>query len=395
MSDRQSNHITRAARGRAGARSATGPLRVLMVTPRYLPEIGGVERHVHEVASRIAARDDVTVTVLTTDREGQLAKFEGDGCVELRRVRAHPRGRDWLFAPGIVPTIATGEWDLVHIQSYHTFVAPLAMATAAHRRIPYVVTFHGGGHSDRARHRARRAQRALLRPLLARAAALVAVAQFEIDNYGRELRLDAGRFALIPNGVDLPELPHAQVPSGAAAERHPLIASVGRLERYKGHQRVIAALPYVLAAEPAAALWIGGSGPYEGQLRELAAKLDVANAVEIAAVAAGERAEMARRLTAADVVVLLSEFETHPIAALEALALGRPLLVSSGSGLGELAQRGLARAIDANAPPERIAAAIVRELRDPLQRPAVVLPSWDDCAGELLALYRRVLARST
>ena len=49
---------------------------------------------------------------------------------------------------------------------------------------------------------------------------------------------------------------------------------------------------------------------------------------------ADRREAMARELRASDLVVLLSEFETHPIAALEALSLERPLLVATGSGLG-------------------------------------------------------------
>ena len=366
---------------------AAGQLRVLVVTPRYLPHIGGVERHVHETATWLAASGGASVTVLTTDRDGVLSSAERSGEVEIIRVRAYPRTRDWLFAPGVLRIVANGPWDIVHVQSYHTFVAPLAMAAAARAGIPYVVTFHGGGHSDPLRNRARRAQRATLQPLLARAAALVAVARFEIDQYSAELRIPRSRFVLIPNGVDLPE------PVGGAeadADGGPLIASVGRLERYKGHQRVIAALPAVRAKRPGARLWIAGTGPYEEQLRRLAAKLGVADAVEISSVAAEDRGGMAARLAGVDLVVLLSDFETHPLAALEAISLGRPLLVASGSGLGELADRGLARSIAADAPPAQAAAAILRELADPLERPEVNLPTWAECASSLLALYRRV-----
>ncbi|HLW96808.1 MAG TPA: glycosyltransferase family 4 protein, partial [Solirubrobacteraceae bacterium] len=353
------------------------------------PEIGGVEQHVHEVATRLRARG-AAVTVVTTDRSGELAPVELLEGVEVRRVPAHPRGADWCIAPGIARTVRRGEWDLVHVQSYHTFVAPLAMASAARAAIPYVLTFHGGGHTQQARNAGRRAQRAALRPLLARARALIAVAGFEVEEYSRELRLPRERFALIPNGVDLPPPPPGVSPRPPG--EGPLIASVGRLERYKGHHRVIAALPHLRAAEPDARVWIAGSGPYEPELRRLAQSLGVADAVEISAVPASERAEMSRRLSEAGVVVLLSDFETHPIAALEAVSLGRPLLVADGSGLRELAQRGLARSIDAGAAPQALADAILRELRDSLERGPVQLPSWDDCADALLELYERVLA---
>lgn len=370
---------------------AAARLRVVMVTPRYLPQIGGVERHVHEVATRIAATGTASVTVLTTDLEGGLPARERDGEIEIRRVAAHPRGRDWRLAPGIASELARGEWDVVHVQSYHTFVAPLAMAAAARRRLPYVVTFHGGGHSARLRQRARLLQRRALRPLLVRAAALIAVARFEIDEYGAELGIPARRFVLIPNGVDLPR-PAADAARSVPAAAGPLIASVGRLERYKGHQRVLAALPHLLGAEPGVRLWIAGAGPYERELRRMARELDVDDRVEISAVPADDRARMARRLGEADLVVLLSDFETHPIAALEALALGRPVLVASGSGSGELARRGLARAIDPHAGPAAIGAAMARELRDPLVPAALELSTWDDCAARLLDLYRTIAA---
>ena len=176
----------------------SGRVRVLMVTPRYLPEIGGVERHVHEVASRLAAGGDAEVTVLTTDASGSLAPAERDGLLEVRRVRAYPRGRDWLLAPAIWPAVRRGDWDVVHVQSYHTFVAPLAMAAAARSAAPFIVTFHGGGHSSQLRNRVRVAQRALLRPLLARASALVAVAQFEVEQYSAELHIPPSRFVAHP-----------------------------------------------------------------------------------------------------------------------------------------------------------------------------------------------------
>ena len=147
-----------------------------------------------------------------------------------------------------------------------------------------------------------------MRPLLARAAALVAVARFEIDEYSSELRIPPSRFVLIPNGVDLPE-PVDRGDTMTVASAGPLIASVGRLERYKGHQRVIAAMPAVRRVLPDARPWIAGTGPYEAQLRRIAEELGVADAVEISSVPADDRGAMAGRLAKADLVVLLSDFE--------------------------------------------------------------------------------------
>jgi glycosyltransferase involved in cell wall biosynthesis len=354
-----------------------------MVTPRYLPHIGGVERYVHEVSTRLA-RDGLDVSVLTTDVTGELAASEEVEGVKIFRASAWPRKRDYYFAPGIYRHVRRGRWDVVHVQSYHTFVAPLAMLAARRAGVPYLVTFHAGGHSSWLRRAIRRPQWALLRPLLADAARLVVIARFEIDLYSRRLRLPPERFVLIPLGTDFARFKQ----DGDAAERPtPIIASIGRLERYKGHHRLIEALPKILDERPNATVWIAGAGPYEGTLRHLAGNLGVSKRVDIRAVDGSDREAMARELSKVALVVLLSEYETQPAAALEAIALGRPVLVLDTTGLAELAELGLARAIPRDSSAEEIAVAILEQLRDPFVPQGVELPTWDECAARHLDLY--------
>jgi len=367
-----------------------GPLRALLVTPRYVPFIGGVEHHVSQIAQRLA-RNGVDVTVLTADPGGRLPTEEQLAGVTVRRVRAWPTERDYYFAPGIYRVIASGSWDIVHVQSYHTLVAPLAMLAALRTNIPYVVTFHGGGHSSRLRNSLRGMQRMLLRPLLARAQRLVAIASFEIAFFEKQLRLPRERFVCIPNGSDL----SSGVRPASTTADGTLIASVGRLERYKGHHRIIAALPYLLDRRPDVHLWIAGTGPYEPALRRLARELRVADRVEIRAVPADDRQTMALELSKAALVVLLSEYETHPLAVLEALALGRPALVADTSGLSELAERGLVRAIPLKSSAEQVASAVLDQLHQPLVPASIDLPTWDECAADLLDLYYAVLLHHT
>lgn len=170
-----------------------------------------------------------------------------------------------------------------------------------------------------------------------------------------------------------------------------MILSIGRLERYKGHHRVLAALPYVRAEYPDARLLILGSGPYEMKLRRLAARLGVADSTEIRMIPPADRQGMAAALAQADVVTLLSDYEAHPVAVMEALALRRPVLVAATSGLQELADAQLARAVPLRSHPVAIARAIVAQLNDPLLQSDVSFPTWQECAEALLALYERVL----
>ena len=361
--------------------------RVLMVTPRSPLAQGGVERHVLEVSTRMAAAG-VEVEVICTDPDSASAKTEVHEGVRIRTVRAWPAGRDWHFAPGLWREMGMEKWDLVHVQSYHTLVAPLAMLRALTLRIPYVVTFHGGGHSLEHRNRARGVQMRILRPLLRRAARLVAIARFEVERYGQLLGVPPERFAFIPNGTDL-SFSDADLTGQEPAL--PTLASIGRLERYKGHHRVLEAFPLILEQQPDARLLIVGSGPYEEELRKQAADLGVADRVEITSVPPGDPRGMAALLGGVSLVVLMSEFETHPLVALEAAAARRRLLVAEAGGLSEIAADGFGRGIPLDSTPQQIAAAALEELAKPQPQGSPSLTSWDECAAALLDLYGSVL----
>jgi glycosyltransferase involved in cell wall biosynthesis len=357
-----------------------------MVSANAYPVMGGVETHVAQVAPRLAAAG-FDVTILASDLTRSLPRRDDLNGVPLLRVPAWPQGRDYYWAPGIARTIRRQRWDLVHCQGYHTLVPPIAMLAALRQRLPYVVTFHSGGHDSAVRNRLRGAQHAVLRPLLARARRLVAVSDFEADHFAHELRLPRERFVVIPNGAAedlaaMPDLP--PVEPG-------LIVSLGRIERYKGHQLAVAALSDVARAMPEARLRIAGAGPYEAELRRLAAASPVAERIEIAAVPAGERRQLAELLSRAELVVLLSEYESQGIAVMEALSLRRPVLVAQTSALAGLAQRGLVRAVPLDADPATLAREMVATMR--WSPPAdLALPTWDECAAQLAGLYRDVLA---
>jgi glycosyltransferase involved in cell wall biosynthesis len=366
---------------------AVRPLNILMVSARYFPTSGGgTEVHTREVSRRLTAAGH-QVTVLTTRTDGRLPKIEDADGVRILRVGYWPRGSDLFFAPGVFWTIVRGSWDIVHCQGYHTLVAPLAMLGALRAKVPYVLTFHGGGHSSRLRNAVRGTQRALLQPLLVRAARLITLADFELTLFGDRLGIPRDHFVMIPNGADLPRLEQpVSAPSAA-----PVIASVGRLERYKGHHRLIAALPHILIERPDARVWIAGSGPYAAELRQLAQRLGVADRVEIRSIPSNDRQAMATELSKVALVVLLSEYETQPIAVLEALSLGRPALVADTSGLSELARKGYARAVPIDSTPQQVAAAVLRQLSQPLLPTSLELPTWEACAANLQALYAEVV----
>ncbi|GIW08000.1 MAG: N-acetylglucosaminyl-phosphatidylinositol biosynthetic protein Spt14 [Dehalococcoidia bacterium] len=356
-----------------------------MVAARYLPLMGGIETHVHEVGTRLVRRG-WDVTILTSHAPGTGdAEEERDGLKIVRLPIRAFQGTDFYFAPDIASRIARGGWDLVHVQGCHTFVPPLAMIGARLGKTPYVLTFHTGGHSAAWRNRVRALQWWAFRPLFARARKLIGVSRFEASYFQSLLRLPASRFTVIPNGGLLPPSPGRPPFDDDGI----VIASVGRLERYKGHHRAIAALPALLRRQPNARLWIVGAGPYEQALHEQAAAAGVADRVRIFAVPPGDRAAMSAVYARADVVTLLSDYEAHPVSVVEALVLGRPVVVARTSGLAEIADDGLALAVDPNSSPETIADAWLRQVGT--TPPPYELPTWDRCVQRLELVYFEAL----
>lgn len=372
-------------------RSPSGHLRLLMVSARYFPDMGGIETHVYEVGRRLVQMG-VDVTILTTlplRARSEVPREAYSEGMRILRVHAWSRVGDLCIAPEISPVIQAGGWDIVHCQGIHTLVPPLAMLAAKRARIPYVVTFHTGGHSSPLRNRVRAAQWKTLRPLLASADRLIGVSRFEADYFRDVLRLPPERFAVIPNGAALPvvsPLPD-MIPTASDST---LIVSPGRLERYKGHQHMIAALPMIREQRQDARLLILGAGPYESALNKAARKAGVADYVDIRAIPASNRQDMARALSQASLVALMSEYEAHPVAVMEALSLHRPVLGMHTAGQRELAEQGLIRTVPLHSSPQVIAAAALEQIERPLIPQHISLPTWDACAEKLLAVYQSI-----
>jgi glycosyltransferase involved in cell wall biosynthesis len=360
--------------------SQSHSIRVAIVTPRFFPQAGGIETHTFEVARRIAKRDHVDVTVLTTSSKGAGVVSEEVEGFRVVRCRAYPRRRDYYVAPALYKLIRDGGYDVVHCQGIHTAVPVIAMLAARRARIPYVITFHTGGHSSALRRMLRNIQWRVLGSLIRRASVLVAVSRFEEQLFRKLCGLEASNFRIVRNGGDL----------GASASVHPIrgrIISVGRLERYKGHQRVIKALPLIRLSIPEATLHIVGSGRYEARLRGLVRRMDLEKCVAIECISPRDRRGMAESVSGAAVLAALSDYESHPVAVMEALALGVPAVGLDVAGMSDLVVDGLVTGIPKGASSATVARILLLALNGGCTSRPGGLPTWDDAASDLADVY--------
>jgi glycosyltransferase involved in cell wall biosynthesis len=171
------------------------------------------------------------------------------------------------------------------------------------------------------------------------------------------------------------------------------VLSVGRLVEYKGHHLVIAAMPEVRRHVPNARLRIVGDGPDRPDLHDLAVALGLEDVVDFTVVPIDQRAALAAQFASADVVALLSSYESQGLVGYEAVATGTRAVVAAGTALEELTRFDGVRVVARDRPGE-IAAALITQLTSPPVADRPPVPLLADAARRIEALYAEVLAPS-
>nr|WP_245641105.1 glycosyltransferase [Streptomyces megasporus] len=255
--------------------------------------------------------------------------------------------------------------DLVHA---HSAKAGLAARLALRGRLPTVHQPHawsfdavGGATARLARYWERLATRWADRVLC--------VSEDE-RRHGVEAGVRA-RWAVIRNGVDTERFRPADADARARARatlpaldglppHAPLVVCVGRLCRQKGQDVLLRAWPEVTARVPDARLVLVGDGPWRRTLGEAAPRR---------ALFAGAADDTVPWYAAADVVVLPSRWEGMALVPLEAMACGRPVVLTDVTGAAESLPAGHAgHCLVPPEHPDALARALTGLLTDPRLR---------------------------
>ncbi len=353
-------------------------MRLAVVTPEYAgvtAYTGGIGSQYAMLAPELARQGhDVAVVTLAPDDPGARELHGVRLSLVAQPGRAILRPPAWTRAAGralrelgqldlvLACEYAGGAWAysrdehraplVTHLHSSTIQIAVTSGWLRRQRVLPVVVMSRG-----------------LERSQTRRSDALVAPTRSILDWSRRLWDLPSGMPAeIVPNAVEVEfvrRLAEGDPPDGFP-DSGPVIAYAGRLEPRKGVHVLVDAMRQVWAEVPDAQLvLLGADNPYRGE--SMAAHLRKAageHSARLHLLGPQPRERLFPALRAADVVALPSLWENFATAALEGMALGCPMVVSSGTGFDEFMRPEQDALMPPRGDPAELASALLRLLRD-------------------------------
>lgn len=280
--------------------------------------------------------------------------------------------------------------SVVHSQTHHAHV--FATKAAGLLGIPSVV------HQQKTLEKLPPRRGRIFRGCLQRASHVVTLSERTAKELSRAFSLPAGKISVVPNGIERsvfhPREDRVSLRRELGLPANALLfGTVGRLHKHKSHETTIEAVASARRQGADIAALLVGEGVQKEELENLARARGVSDAV----IFAGARRPVAPWIQAMDVFVLPSIWEGQPLALLQAVACGIPVLASNIEGntavLGQdhpglftpRDEGWLAKLmISASRDPS-----FLLQLRESQQR--VDIPWSDDCARKLADIYRALL----
>lgn len=348
-------------------------MKIAIVVPYFPPKVGGTETATQRLATHLAMRGHA-VTVITA-MEGDLPEERVENGFTVCLIRGNPSSLPGAlnFCFRTLAVLKRTDPDIVHAQSIlRNGIACFLGKVLLHKK--YVTYCRGGDVYD---------------PWFLKGP----VSRLVLDNAGVRIALTEDmksamramtkkEVIVIPNGIDIQD---AKISRDAARARlgmppgEKIIIFVGRLHPDKGLKYLIDAFAQVVREYPPAKLYIVGDGPEKQSLEAQASGSGVGNGIVFTGAVENEKVPL--YLVAADVFVLPSVSEGFPVAMLEAMAAGLPVVTTDVRGLTEIVKDGENGLVVGPRNPDAIADRLLTLMRDDALR-AVMSGNNREKAGE-------------
>lgn len=367
-------------------------LRVLQVVSSE--SFAGIERHVVSLTRELRALRCAAELACppTATRLREEASAVGIPLLPARRFR--PR----LWTAALARSVADDPPDVIHVHDGRAALAGALLSYVAGAVLLRTQHFTHPASAIRSG-LSRRVSLALHRTLNRQLDGYVAVSRAVAEGARQRQETARTEITIIPPAIDLPP---AQAISRARAERaglsDPVVVFAGRLEAERCLDVLLHAIPLVRERLPDCHFVLAGSGAAESDLRGLAARLDIEEAITWA----GWVTDPYLVLSRAHVYVNTWPREGFGMAMAEAMALGLPVVAVERGASAEVVDPGVTGLLVPDGDPAALAAAVVGVLGDSevlarmsqaATERALSLYGARRTARDTLALYRRTIER--
>ncbi|MBC7272689.1 MAG: glycosyltransferase family 4 protein [Streptomyces sp.] len=314
--------------------------KTLIVTNDFPPRPGGIQAFLHNMALRL---DPERIVVYASTWKRTRDGVDATAAFDAEQPFTVVRDRTTMLLP--TPAATRRAVGLLREHGctavWFGAAAPLGLMAPALRRAGagrLVATTHG--------HEAGWAQLPAARQLLRRIGeatdTITYLGEYTRSRIAGALTPEAAaRMVQLPPGVDEktfhPGSGGAEVRARLGLTDRPVVVCVSRLVPRKGQDTLILAMPRILAVQPDTVLLVVGGGPYEKQLRRLAAETGVAESVRFTG--ALPWSELPAHFGAGDVFAMPCrtrrgglDVEGLGIVYLEASATGLPVVAGDSGG---------------------------------------------------------------
>jgi glycosyltransferase involved in cell wall biosynthesis len=339
-------------------------MKILQVTSVFPPHIGGLENVVYNISKGLI-EEGHQVTVYTTNLPRSKAHELKNG-ITINRIPV-------LFAVFgapiaiFLPYMMKENVDLVHVHVPPVLGATSALVFSRIKRIPVVLTFHNDTVGKNFVQRLLAGvYNVFLNRLILENVKLITVPSQAYEVELKRRGIDDNKIKVINNGIDF-SIMHANSNSNRLKAQlgfsgKKMILFVGALEKRKGVEFLIKALPIIKEKVQDAKLLIVGNGSEKNHLEELANSLDSPEGVIFTGHVSDERLEAL--YNAADVFVLPSLYESFGLVLLEAMAHRKPIVATKILGVSELVTSGLNGILVEPRNSEQLSEAIIQVLSE-------------------------------